>query len=151
MPPGSPGNWTDFGPSLAERGVTADTGADTGATGRPGHRDPPGLDAPVVWPRLAIPIEFVSAKQNAPAMSDSDASNPDLEAAELAEVNRRPLLQRLGYYSKKSGPGWLQAAITLGGGSLASSLFLGVILQYHLMWLQPMAMVLGVIMLSAIG
>ena len=56
------------------------------------------------------------------------------EAAELAEINRLPFVQRLGYYAKKSGPGWLQAAITLGGGSLASALFLGVILNYHLMW-----------------
>lgn len=83
-------------------------------------------------------------------MSTSDP-NIEIERAELAEINRKPLLQRFGYYSKKSGPGWLQAAITLGGGSLAGSLFLGVILEYHLMWLQPMAMILGVIMLSAIG
>ncbi|MEM1443271.1 MAG: divalent metal cation transporter, partial [Verrucomicrobiota bacterium] len=48
-------------------------------------------------------------------------------------------------------PGWLQAAITLGGGSLAGALFLGVILEYNLMWLQPIAMILGVIMLSAIA
>jgi Mn2+/Fe2+ NRAMP family transporter len=73
------------------------------------------------------------------------------EAAELAEINRGPLLARLGYYARRSGPGWLQAAITLGGGSLAGSLFLGVILQYNLMWLQPLAMILGVVMLSAIG
>jgi Mn2+/Fe2+ NRAMP family transporter len=73
------------------------------------------------------------------------------EAAELAEVNKLPLGKRLGYYTKRSGPGWLQAAITLGGGSLASALFLGVILQYELMWLQPLAMILGVIMLCAIA
>ena len=73
------------------------------------------------------------------------------EAAELAEVNKMPLGKRLSYYTKRSGPGWLQAAITLGGGSLASALFLGVILQYELMWLQPLAMVLGVIMLCAIA
>ncbi len=73
------------------------------------------------------------------------------EAAELAEINQKPFITRLGYYTKKSGPGWLQAAITLGGGSLAGSLFLGVILEYNLMWLQPLAMILGVVMLSAIG
>jgi Mn2+/Fe2+ NRAMP family transporter len=77
--------------------------------------------------------------------------SPSEEAAELAEVNRRPFAKRLGYYAKKSGPGWLQAAITLGGGSLASALFLGVILNYHLMWLQPLAMGLGIVMLCAIS
>ena len=30
-------------------------------------------------------------------------------------------------YTKLSGPGWLQGAITLGGGSLAGSLYVGVI------------------------
>ncbi|MDC0312161.1 divalent metal cation transporter, partial [bacterium] len=81
----------------------------------------------------------------------SNDIDPSQEAAELAEINKLPLGKRLGYYTKKSGPGWLQAAITLGGGSLASALFLGVILEYNLMWLQPLAMIFGVIMLSAIA
>jgi len=54
-------------------------------------------------------------------------------------------------YTKLSGPGWLQSAITLGSGSLAGGLFLGVLAGYGLMWLQPLAMILGVVMLSAIG
>ena len=54
-------------------------------------------------------------------------------------------------YFKLSGPGWIQGAITLGGGSLAGSLFLGVIGGAHFIWLQPLAMILGVIMLNAIG
>ena len=54
-------------------------------------------------------------------------------------------------FTKLSGPGWLQSAITLGGGSLAGSLYLGVLAGYGLMWLQPLAMILGVVMLSAIG
>jgi Mn2+/Fe2+ NRAMP family transporter len=54
-------------------------------------------------------------------------------------------------YFKLSGPGWLQGAITLGGGSLAGALYLGVIMGYDLMWLQPMGMLLGVIMLAAIS
>ena len=40
-------------------------------------------------------------------------------------------------FVKLSGPGWLQSAITLGGGSLAGSLYLGIIGGYELMWLQP--------------
>lgn len=54
-------------------------------------------------------------------------------------------------FIRLSGPGWLQSAITLGGGSLAGSLYLGVLGGYGMMWLQPLAMILGVIMLSAIG
>ena len=54
-------------------------------------------------------------------------------------------------YVRLSGPGWLQSAITLGGGSLASSLFLGILAGYHLLWLQIFAMICGVTMLGAIG
>ena len=54
-------------------------------------------------------------------------------------------------WTKLSGPGWLQSAITLGSGSLASSLFLGILAGYHLLWLQVFAMACGVVMLGAIG
>jgi len=54
-------------------------------------------------------------------------------------------------FLKLSGPGWLQSGITLGGGSLSSSLYLGVLVGFSFMWLQPFAMILGVIMLSAIA
>ena len=81
-------------------------------------------------------------------------SEPELnqqEAAELEALSTQPLGARLKYFTKKTGPGWLQAAITLGGGSLAGALFLGVMMGYNLMWLQPLAMILGVVMLSAIA
>ena len=53
-------------------------------------------------------------------------------------------------YTKLSGPGWLQSAITLGGGSLAGSLYLGVLAGYSLMWLQPLAMILAASGLSGL-
>jgi Mn2+/Fe2+ NRAMP family transporter len=82
-------------------------------------------------------------------MSESDQRRQ--EASELDIINAQPLLRRWGSYTKKSGPGWLQGAITLGGGSLAGALYLGVFTGYHMLWLQPLAMILGVIMLSAIS
>jgi len=69
----------------------------------------------------------------------------------LTKAEASGLPSRLLAYTKLSGPGWLQSAITLGGGSLASSLFLGVLAGYSLLWLQPMAIILGIIMLSAIS
>ena len=57
----------------------------------------------------------------------------------------------LTLYVKKSGPGWLQSAITLGGGSLSGSLYLGILAGFSLMWLQPVAMIMGVMMLSSIS
>ena len=41
--------------------------------------------------------------------------------------------------------------LRLGGGSLASSLFLGILGGFSLLWVQPLAMMLGIVMLSAIG
>ena len=69
-----------------------------------------------------------------------------LEAAHAAGIGRT-----LAVYTRLSGPGWLQSAITLGGGSLAGSLYLGVIGGYEFLWLQPLMMILGIIMLSAIA
>ena len=83
-------------------------------------------------------------------MSDSN-ENLAREKKILSEVNQKPLLSRWGTFAKLSGPGWLQGAITLGGGSLAGSLYLGVIGGYELLWLQPLMMILGVLMLSVIG
>lgn len=54
-------------------------------------------------------------------------------------------------YLGLAGPGWLQSAITLGGGSLAGSLYLGILAGTSMLWLQPLAMIFGVIMLSAIS
>lgn len=59
--------------------------------------------------------------------------------------------QKYFAYARLSGPGWMQGAITLGGGSLAGALYLGIIAGFGLLWLQPLAMVCGIIMLSAIA
>ncbi|MCB1096537.1 MAG: divalent metal cation transporter, partial [Verrucomicrobiae bacterium] len=85
-------------------------------------------------------------------MSDQiDNSRLKAEIAELEAVASKGFGARLALYTRRSGPGWLQGAITLGGGSLAGALYLGVVMGYHMMWLQPLAMILGVIMLSAIS
>jgi Mn2+/Fe2+ NRAMP family transporter len=69
----------------------------------------------------------------------------------LAQAEAAGGLTRLKVYTRLSGPGWLQSAITLGGGSLAGALFLGVIGGYSILWVQLLAMVLGVILLCAIS
>jgi Mn2+/Fe2+ NRAMP family transporter len=69
----------------------------------------------------------------------------------LVEAQERGSGATLGAYVKLSGPGWLQSAITLGGGSLAGALFLGVLGGTSLLWLQLVAIVMGVVMLSAIS
>ena len=80
-----------------------------------------------------------------------DADHLELDRQRLIEAKQKGGLVTLATFVKLSGPGWLQSAITLGGGSLASSLYLGVLAGFSLLWLQPLAMVFGVIMLSAIA
>ena len=83
------------------------------------------------------------------AGSSPDELSRDRELLEAARG--RGSLATLAAFVKLSGPGWLQSAITLGGGSLAGSLYLGVLSGYELLWLQPLMMILGIVMLSAIA
>lgn len=91
--------------------------------------------------------------------ADSPASESTVPGLTGVERDRRLLVEaesqgtaaKLKTWLKLSGPGWLQSAITLGGGSLAGSLFLGMIGGYSMLWLQLMAMAFGVVMLGAIG
>ena len=69
----------------------------------------------------------------------------------LESVQRQGGWAKVRAYARLSGPGWLQSATTLGGGSLASALFLGVVGGYAVLWVQAGAIILGVIMLAAIG
>jgi Mn2+/Fe2+ NRAMP family transporter len=78
-------------------------------------------------------------------------SNVESERQAILEAKQEGRLATTKVYLRLSGPGWLQSALTLGGGSLASSLFLGALAGFGLLWLQPVAMIFGIIMLSAIG
>jgi len=80
------------------------------------------------------------------------ASDPEAlaqEKAELYKLEGKSFGERWRFYFSKTGPGWLQSAFTLGGGSAVASLFLGAHYQYKLLWVQPLAMIVGVIMLMA--
>ena len=78
-------------------------------------------------------------------------SSIETERQAILEAKQKGSLATTKVYLRLSGPGWLQSALTLGGGSLASSLFLGALAGFGLLWLQPVAMIFGIIMLSAIG
>ena len=79
--------------------------------------------------------------------------NPRIEQDRqlIVDAKSKGRVATLRVFLKLSGPGWLQSGITLGGGSLSSSLYLGVLVGFSFMWLQPLAMILGIIMLSAIA
>lgn len=75
----------------------------------------------------------------------------EYERTLISEAQSKGSLATLSAFIKLSGPGWLQSAITLGGGSLAGALFLGILGGTSLLWLQLVAIIMGVIMLSAIS
>ncbi len=98
-----------------------------------------------------------SAPQGPSGLSENPLTGGPAEISDKVRADRE-LLRRAAAegttwraYVKLSGPGWLQSAITLGGGSLAGSLFLGVLGGTSMLWLQLVAIVLGVVMLSAIS
>ena len=69
------------------------------------------------------------------------------EKEQLIELAGKPFVQRIGGYLKLSGPGYMQSAMTLGGGSIASCVLMGSLLGYQLLWVQPLAIFLGVCVL----
>ena len=69
----------------------------------------------------------------------------------LAKLEKKPPLKKLKGYYKLTGPAWLQSAMTLGAGSAAASVIAGVSFGYKLLWVQPLAMLLGIAMLAALG
>ena len=52
---------------------------------------------------------------------------------------------------REGGPGWLQGAMTLGGGSAITSLSIGAMFGYEYLWVQPVAMLIGCVMLFALA
>ena len=69
----------------------------------------------------------------------------------LSSAHENGTAATIGAFFRLSGPGWLQSAITLGGGSLGGALYLGMLAGYSMLWLQLVAIVIGIIMLSAIS
>jgi manganese transport protein len=86
-----------------------------------------------------------------PLFAASDSQAVAQEKAKIAELSSKGFLSRWRGYSILTGPGWLQSALTLGGGSAMASLFAGAYLQYKLLWVQPIAMLVGIVMLGAIS
>lgn len=63
----------------------------------------------------------------------------------------KPFGTRLVGYLKLAGPGYMQSAMTLGGGSVASCAVLGSLFGYKYLWVQVLAMLLGFVVLASIA
>ena len=63
----------------------------------------------------------------------------------------RPLSQRLAVYARRTGPGYMQSAMTLGAGTISACVLMGSMYGYELLWVQALAIVLGAAVLAAIA
>jgi len=86
-----------------------------------------------------------------PMTAKWDPEKLEREVAELRELKNRPFVPRTIGYVKRTGPGLLQSAMTLGAGSATASVVAGASFGYKLLWVQPVAMFLGVMMLAALA
>ncbi|UCG87187.1 MAG: divalent metal cation transporter [Gemmatimonadota bacterium] len=84
-----------------------------------------------------------------PAFGAADPTVLAEEQALLAQLAGASRAHRWRGYLRLTGPGWLQSAFTLGSGSAVASLYLGAHYGYSLLWVQPLAMVVGIVMLMA--
>ncbi|WP_390623315.1 divalent metal cation transporter [Blastopirellula sediminis] len=91
------------------------------------------------------------SESNAPAPSSPQGKHAQTDREILQEAHEKGTMATLFAFVRLSGPGWLQSAITLGGGSLAGALYLGSLGGVNMLWLQLMAIIMGVVMLSAIS
>lgn len=73
------------------------------------------------------------------------------EREHLASLGQQPLAARVRGYLRLLGPGYLQSAMTLGGGTASSALFAGAVFGYELLWVAPVGMAMGVCMLAAVS
>ena len=87
-----------------------------------------------------------------PLVKERNGGALEAERAYLREVDSRPgLFRRWSGYWKLTGPGWLQSAITLGAGSAGSTILAGAAFGYKLLWVNALAMGLGIVVFAAIG
>jgi len=84
-----------------------------------------------------------------PLFTASDTDALEQERRELGELEHATIGKRWRWYFSKTGPGFLQSAFTLGSGTAMASLYLGTHYRYRLLWVQPLAMLVGIVMLMA--
>lgn len=85
------------------------------------------------------------------AVDRSQDSALEAQKRTLRELETKGFVPRSLGYLKFTGPGYLQSAMTLGGGTLSASIVAGAAFGYQLLWVAPLGMLIGVLMLAAIS
>ena len=102
-------------------------------------------------PQEAGPQEAGGWSGSLPMVSSPSAEKLAQERLALVGLESKGLGARALGYMKFLGPGYMQSALTLGSGSVAASLFGGALFGYKLLWVPPVAMLLGMVMLTAVS
>lgn len=94
----------------------------------------------------------IKIRRGLPMVETRDPEALESERRQLRAIDAQPRFwQRWKGYWGLSGPGWVQSALTLGAGSASSAIFAGSVFGYKLLWVQPVAMLLGIVVFAAIG
>ena len=86
-----------------------------------------------------------------PMVHPPDAARLAAERAWLAGLASRPWIARHLAYLRRGGPGYLQSALTLGGGTASACLLMGAAFDTRLLWVAPLGMILGGVVFAAIA
>ena len=98
--------------------------------------------------------DFESVSQEPIELPMVQPPDPEALAAEkkwLVSLEDASPLTRWSFFLKRGGPGYLQSALTLGGGTAAATLMAGGAFGYSLLWVAPVSMLLGLAVLSAVA
>lgn len=90
-------------------------------------------------------------RMNESSQANSRTDHQTAELKRLEELESKPALARSFGYLKMMGPGYMQSAMTLGGGTAFASIFAGAAFGYQLLWVAPLSMMLGIILLMAVA
>ncbi|MCA9323344.1 MAG: divalent metal cation transporter [Planctomycetes bacterium] len=80
-----------------------------------------------------------------------DPADLEAEIQELARLESGSSWRRWVGYLRMGGPGYLQAALTLGTGTATYALTAGAAYGYRLLWVAPTGMLIGIVMMLAIS
>ncbi len=86
-----------------------------------------------------------------PMTSKWDPDKLERDTQELIALEKEPFFNRIRGYFRLTGPAWMQSAMTLGAGSAVASVVMGASFGYQFLWVQPIAMFLGIAMMTALG
>ena len=99
----------------------------------------------------ARPPELDDVRQGLRMAAPPDPALLAAEREHLQRLDRAPLGRRWLGWLRLIGPGYLQSAMTLGSGTAAASLFAGAAFGYELLWVAPVGMLLGVVVMGVVS